>query len=440
VTTIYALSSGHGKAGVAVIRMSGPDAGGVLAALAGAIPPARAATLRTLREPRTGAILDHSLIIWFPAPASFTGEDVAELQVHGGRAVIEAVLRALGAMDGLRPAEPGEFARRAFENGKLDLTEAEGLADLIDAETEAQRQQALRQSSGALRAVYDGWRLRLVGALAAIEAELDFSDEGDVPDAVAARSRALVGALRDEIAAHLADKRGGEILRDGLHVVIAGPPNAGKSSLMNALARRDVAIVSEQAGTTRDVIEVRLDLGGFPVILTDTAGIREAAGAVEQEGIRRALERARNADLVLWLRDATDPGSAAPETLRAEGAPRLIEVVNKVDLAPASLGGGVLPLSVKTSEGLDSLIARLAEAVREAADVGESPAITRARHRRELERGAAALGRFLAGDFGELELRAEDLRQAATALGRLTGRVDVEDILDRIFSEFCIGK
>lgn len=439
MTTIYALSSGHGKAGVAVIRISGPAAGGVLSALCGALPCARVATLKTLRAPDSGDVLDHSLIIWFPAPASFTGEDVVELHVHGGRAVIDGVFGALAEFEELRPAEAGEFARRAFENGKLDLTEAEGLADVIDAETEAQRQQALRQSSGSLRALYDGWRLRLIEALASIEAELDFSDEGDVPDEVAEQSKSTVKALRDEIAAHLADKRGGEILRDGLRVVIAGPPNAGKSSLMNALARRDVAIVSAEAGTTRDVIEVRLDLGGFPVILMDTAGIREASGEIEQEGIRRTLERAKNADLVLWLHDATNPERSLPDTIAASEGAKIIEVFNKIDLTPPPANNAI-SLSVKTGEGFDALLTRLTDEVCSAADIGENPAITRARHRRELERCAAALDRFLAGDFAQLELRAEDLRQAATALGRLTGRVDVEDILDKIFSDFCIGK
>jgi tRNA modification GTPase len=437
VTTIYALSSGHGKAGVAVIRISGPEAASALRGLTGVLPCARFVSLKPLLDPATGDIIDRALIIWFPAPQSFTGEDVAELHIHGGRAVIEATFAALARFPDLRPAEPGEFARRAFENGKLDLTEAEGLADLIDAETEAQRRQAIRQSGGALRALYDGWRARLIEALAAIEAELDFSDEGDVPDAVAAASRAIAAALRDEIAAHLADRRGGEILRDGLHVVIAGPPNAGKSSLLNALARRDIAIVSAEAGTTRDVIEVRLDLGGYPVILFDTAGIREAEGSIEQEGIRRALARAEQADLVLWLGDATDPAAAPPASLALA---RPIRAVNKTDLAAPPSGADALPLSVKTGAGLDALIARLTDAVRDAADLGASPAITRARHRHELEHCAAALARFLDADFTELELRAEDLREAATALGRLTGRVDVEEILGKIFSEFCIGK
>lgn len=440
MTTIYALSSGHGKAGVAVIRISGRQSGPTLRRLTGVMTRPRFVSLKAIRDPASGEIIDRSLIIWFPGPKSFTGEDMAELHIHGGRAVTEAVFSLLASLEGLRPAEPGEFARRAFANGKLDLTEVEGLADLIDAETQAQRRQAMRQSSGALRALYDGWRSRLIEALARIEAELDFSDEGDVPDEVANASRAIVRALRDEIAAHLADKRGGEILRDGLRVVIAGPPNAGKSSLMNALAQRDVAIVSAEAGTTRDVIEVRLDLDGFPVILMDTAGIREAAGVIEQEGIRRALERANDADLVLWLRDATDPDSGPPAELTVADGKSILDTVNKIDLAPDHVTSAALPLSVKTGAGLDRLVARLSEEVRKAADIGESPAITRARHRRELERCAAALTRFLDGSFGDLELRAEDLREAATALGRLTGRVDVEDILDKIFADFCIGK
>jgi len=441
VTTIYALSSGHGKAGVAVVRISGPASGHVLRSLTGVITRPRFVSLKALRDPITGDVIDHSLIIWFPGPASFTGEDMAELHVHGGRAVIEAVLAALGPFESLRPAEPGEFARRAFENGKLDLTAAEGLADLIDAETEAQRKQALRQSAGALRDLYESWRTRLIEALAVIEAELDFSDEGDVPDEVGSAAGGIAAGIRDEIATHLSDRRGGEILRDGLRVVIAGPPNAGKSTLMNALAKRDVAIVSEQAGTTRDVIEVRLDLGGFPVILMDTAGLREAAsGEIEQEGIKRALDRTRNADLIIWLRDAKSELSGPPELLENQSEAPIIEVLNKIDLAPDAAAGAAMPLSVRTGHGLDRLMARLTEAVIKAADIGESPAITRARHRRELERCAAALERFLASDFDALELRAEDLRQAATALGRITGRVDVEDILDRIFADFCIGK
>ena len=440
MTTIYALSSGHGKAGLAVIRISGTGAGSALKALAGDLPPPREAVLRTLRAPASCDILDRSLIIWFPSPASFTGEDIAELHIHGGRAVIESVFRALSGLPDLRMAEPGEFTRRAFENGKLDLTEAEGLADLIDAETDAQRQQALRQSSGSLRTIFENWRTRLIRAQANIEAELDFSDEGDVARHVADRAHTDIRTLSIEIGTHLTDGRGGEILRNGFRVVIAGPPNAGKSSLMNALARRDVAIVSEQAGTTRDVIEVHLDLGGFPVILMDTAGIREAGNEIEREGVRRTLEHAQEADLVLWIEDAASVNIDHPETVKTPINAKVIEAWNKIDLTDSQIEPGKIAFSVKTGMGLDELIKILTDAAREAAYIGENPAITRTRHRSELEACQTALNNFLAGDFAELELRAEDLRRAATSLGRLTGRVDVEDILDHIFADFCIGK
>ena len=289
--TIYALSSGAGRAGVAVVRVSGSRTRDAVMALAGPLPKPRTAALRQLQAHADAGPIDQALVLWFPGPGSYTGEDVAELHVHGGRAVIEAVLAALGAMDGLRLAEPGEFTRRAFLNGKLDLTAAEGIADLIDAETEAQRRQALRQANGALDALYEGWRTQLIEAMALLEAALDFADEGDVPDDVIAPAWAGLTGLAKAIAAHLADGRRGEILRDGFHVVLAGAPNAGTSSLLNVLARRDVAIVSPEAGTTRDVIEVRLDLGGSPVILSDTAGVRPAtdmgkAGAIACAGHR----------------------------------------------------------------------------------------------------------------------------------------------------------
>lgn len=440
MTTIYALSSGHGKAGLAVIRISGANAGAALKALAGDLPAPRQAVLRTLHAPASGDMLDRSLIIWFPSPASFTGEDIAELHIHGGRAVIEAVFSALSDLPDLRMAEPGEFTRRAFENGKIDLTEAEGLADLIDAETEAQRQQALRQSSGSLRTIYEDWRTRLIHALANIEAELDFSDEGDVPQHVADRAHKDIQELCNEIRGHLDDGHGGEILRNGFRVVIAGPPNAGKSSLMNALARRDVAIVSEQAGTTRDVIEVHLNLGDFPVILMDTAGIRKTASEIEREGVRRTLERAQEADLVLWIEDAAFANSEHRETKKTLTNARVIEAWNKIDLTEEQTGRGKLAFSAKTGAGLDELINTLTEAARNAAHIGESPVITRARYRAELLSCRNSLDSFLTEDFADLELRAEDLRQAASSLGRLTGRVDVEDILDHIFADFCIGK
>ena len=308
--TIYALSSGHGRAGVAVIRVSGPAAGRALERLAGALPKPRYAALRTLRSP-AGEVLDGALVLWLPGPRSETGEDMAELHVHGGRAVIAGVLEALGAVDGCRPAEAGEFARRSFENGKIDLTAAEALADLVDADTAAQRRQALRQAGGALARLYDGWRAALIEAQALTEAAIDFADEGDVGEKAAAGAREAVARLLPRLRAHLDDGRRGEILREGFRVAIAGPPNAGKSSLLNALARREAAIVSEEAGTTRDIIEVTLDLGGVPVILSDTAGIRAAEGRVEREGIRRAVAHARAADLVVWLTDAASPDSAA---------------------------------------------------------------------------------------------------------------------------------
>ncbi len=407
-------------------------------ALAGKIPPARRATLRMLRDPVSRETLDQALVLWFPGPASFTGEDMAELHVHGGKAVIAGVLAALARIEGLRPAEAGEFARRAFENGKIDLTEAEGLADLIDAETEAQRAQALRQTTGTLRKLYDGWRAELINAMALVEAALDFADEADVPEAAFATARPVVVALHESISQHLADGRRGEILRDGLRVAIAGPPNAGKSSLLNALAGREAVIVSEEAGTTRDVIEVRLDLGGYPVILSDTAGIREAPGAVEREGVRRAMRTAEEADLVLWLSDATVPPAPVPPAIAGLGD-RIITVANKIDLAAAP-ASAALSISAKTGTGLQELVGRLAREAEARAGSHEAAVITRARHRHELERARLALGRFLDESVAEAELRAEDLREAAFALGRITGRIDVEQVLDQIFAQFCIGK
>ncbi|HLC09262.1 MAG TPA: tRNA uridine-5-carboxymethylaminomethyl(34) synthesis GTPase MnmE [Methyloceanibacter sp.] len=433
--TICALASGAGRAAIAVIRISGPATGEVLRALCG-LPEARHASLRTMRDPRTGTLLDRGLVLWFPAPSSFTGEDMAELHVHGGRAVVAGVLDAVLSIDGVRLAEPGEFALRAFENGKLDLTEVEGLADLINAETDAQTRQALAQAGGSLRTLYEGWRHRLLRAQALTEAGLDFADEADVTAKVATNADAVVAELIGQIAPHLADRRG-ERLRDGLHVVIAGAPNAGKSSLLNALARRDVAIVSEEAGTTRDIIEVHLDLDGLPVILTDTAGLRRAGGKLEVEGIRRALARAEAADLILWLIDTTKPVSAPPDALTRGQAP-ILPVRNKIDLAPVSAAEGV-SLSAKTGGGIDTLVAELKARAHESLAAGsESPVVTRARHRAELEAALVALERFRTA--GAPELKAEELRIAARHLGRLTGRVDVDEVLGAIFSEFCIGK
>jgi len=437
--TIFALSSGRGRAGVAVIRVSGPASRLALDKLAGGIPKRAAARLRRLEDPATGEALDEALVLYFEGPASFTGEDIAEFHVHGGLAVVEGVLEALGRLEGLRPAEPGEFARRAFANGKIDLTQAEGLADLIEAETRAQRRQALRQTGGALKELCAQWRDGIVRAASLLEAAIDFSDEADVPDLVENGARPVVSALRDALSRHLADARKGERLRDGLRVVLAGAPNAGKSSLLNALSRRDAAIVSGEPGTTRDVIEVHLDLDGYPVTLIDTAGLREAENEVEREGVRRTLVRAGDADLVLWLVDASAPLWDVPDELSGADVQHLL---NKTDLADPSPPQGIDPLrlSVLNGEGVGAVLRALEVRAAELLEAGEPAVVTRARQRRELEACVAGLETFLAGDPIELELRAEDLRVAAQALGRVTGAVDVEDILDRIFGDFCIGK
>jgi tRNA modification GTPase len=440
--TIVAPASGMSLAAIAVIRISGPETRAVLDALCGGAPPPRHASLRAIGL-ANAPLIDRGLVLSFEGPASFTGEDMAELHVHGGRAVIGAVIDAVLTLPGTRLAEPGEFARRAFENGKLDLTEVEGLADLINAETEAQRRQALAQAEGSLRALYEGWRADLVRAQALIEAGLDFADEGDVIADVAAKADPIVAELRAAIARHLVDKSG-ERLRDGFRVVIAGAPNAGKSSLLNALAKRDAAIVSEEAGTTRDVIEVHLDLGGVPVMLIDTAGLREAEGKVEAEGIRRALARAGDADLVLWIVDATAPQWDGPRGLASrkpgEGGAAVVTVLNKIDLAAGEGAGSVLRVSAKTGEGIEQLVDMLAEKAALGARAGAgAPVLTRARHRVELEVARAALERY--GDRALApELKAEELRIAAHHLGRLTGRIDVEEVLGAIFAEFCIGK
>ena len=440
--TIFALSSGHGRAGVAVVRLSGPAAGVALDRLAAPRPKPRVAAFRRVRHPGTGEVLDEALVLWFPGPRSETGEDMAELHVHGGRAVIAGVLAALGGIEGCRLAEPGEFARRAFTNGKIDLTAAEAIADLVEAETAAQRRQALRQAGGALAQLYDSWRADLVRAQALTEAAIDFSDEADVGARACDEARALVARLLPSIRQHLHDGRRGEIVREGFRVAIAGPPNVGKSSLLNALARREAAIVSDEAGTTRDIIEVTLDLGGVPVILSDTAGIREAEGKVEREGIRRAVARARDAELVLWLMNAADPRPELPPDL-VHGRAEMLWVLNKIDLVEGDgrrAAPGWFRLSVLTGEGLPELARAIEARAVAAAGASETPVITQARHRQQIEATVAALETFLAGAPSELELRAEDLRRAATALGRITGRVDVEDVLAEIFGRFCIGK
>ncbi len=440
--TIFALSSGGTRAGIAVVRLSGPGAADALSRLTSAAPPpARRMSRATFCDPKSGDTIDQGLAVWFPAPASFTGEDVAELHVHGGRAVVGAVLDALAAIPALRVAEPGEFTRRAFEHGKLDLTAAEGLADLINAETEAQRRQALRQMEGELGRLYGGWHGALVGVMARLEATIDFSDE-DLPGGLEEDVRRDVLSLDAAIAAHLRDDRRGERLRDGVHLAIIGPPNAGKSSLLNLLARRDAAIVAETAGTTRDVIEVHLDLGGYPLVVADTAGLRAVASRVEDEGVRRALRRARDADLKLAVFDGTTWPETDARTAELVDAHTIV-VINKLDLgrpAPplAVAGRPALPVSALTGEGIEELLAVLGSEVAECCLSSAAPPLTRTRHSASLEECRAALARYLAA--GAAELAAEDLRLAARALGRITGRVDVEDILDVIFRDFCIGK
>jgi tRNA modification GTPase len=532
--TIFALSSGRGPAAIAVVRISGPRAGAALKILSGKIPAPRQAALARIRG-ADNEIIDEALALWFPAPNSETGEDTAELQLHGGRAVVAATLAALSRIEGLRPAEAGEFTRRAFENGKLDLTAVEGLADLVAAETEGQRRQAFRQMKGLLGTRAETWRQRLIQALAWVEARIDFSDEADVPEDLMAPALAIAGALESEIAAALADGGRGERLREGLVVAIAGPPNAGKSTLLNRLARREAAIVSPYAGTTRDVIEVHLDLGGWPVTLLDTAGIRETDDPVELEGVRRAQQRAAAADLVLWVVDAGQANAA--KNAAAKGAAKAASVIpGRPDEAREGVGGrtrnpdpqsvatgfrappfgpsrndgdsGDLPpsgppiwllrnkidlmkclkrsneletpsitkneglfdpnktiksmvkaaltssneflsanselefsLSAATGEGFDALLDQLARQAGEYLGGTDSALIARARHRHALDEVLAALRRAQSGEVaGREDLLAEELRLAAAALGRLTGRVDVEDILDVIFRDFCIGK
>jgi tRNA modification GTPase len=451
-STIFALSSGRPPAAIAVVRISGPRAGGALKALIGRVPEPRKAALARVRDPASGEVIDEALALWFPAPHSETGEDVAELQLHGGHAVIAAVLDALGAIDGCRMAEPGEFTRRAFENGRLDLTEVEGLADLIAAETPAQRRQAYRQLKGLIGDRAEAWRQRLIEALALIEARIDFSDEADVPENLVEPALRAARELHDEIATSLADGGRGERLRDGLVVAIAGPPNAGKSTLLNRLARREAAIVSPYPGTTRDVIEVHLDLAGYPVTLLDTAGIRDSNDPVEQEGVRRARARAAMADLVLWVTDASADGGAAGEAATQVPNTELWWLRNKIDLAPDACIGrneshaqnGInrsFTISASTGVGMDSLVDALAAFSQGFFAASETTLVTRVRHRQALQETVFALERALAQrEEGREELIAEELRSAATMLGRLTGRVDVEDILDVIFREFCIGK
>jgi tRNA modification GTPase len=445
--TIFALSSGRPPSAIAVVRVSGPQAGLALTTLAGKLPGPRQASRRLLRD-GAGQPIDDSVVLWFPGPASATGEDVAEFHVHGGRAVLSALLAAISNIPNIRAAEPGEFTRRAFENGKLDLTEAEGLDDLIHADTDRQRRQALRQLQGLLGDRARDWRERIIEASALIEAGIDFSDEGDVPAELRAPAVKAIKALYGEIANVLAAQGHSERLRDGLVVAIAGEPNVGKSTLMNQLARREVAIVSPHAGTTRDVIEVQLDLDGYPVTVIDTAGIRETDDPVEQEGVRRARARAEDADLVLWLAEgeqAADPEAMrslwkSGEANRSGGSVWIVR--NKIDLSgpKGAQALGEFGISAGRGDGIPDLVEALVKFAAEFFGASEGAVVTRARQRDLLSRAADSLRRSLElVEEGE-ELAAEELRAAAYALGRLLGRVDVEDVLGAIFQKFCIGK
>ncbi|MBC9882409.1 tRNA uridine-5-carboxymethylaminomethyl(34) synthesis GTPase MnmE [Bradyrhizobium sp. INPA01-394B] len=434
--TIFALSSGRPPSAIAIVRVSGPQASRVLTALAGRLPAPRQASRRLLHD-QAGQPIDDAVVLWFPAPGSATGEDVAEFHAHGGRAVLAALLAVISDIPNTRAAEPGEFTRRAFENGKLDLTEAEGLDDLIHADTDRQRRQALRQLQGLLGNRARDWRERIIEASALIEAGIDFSDEGDVPAELQAPAVKAIRTLHDEIREVLAAQGHSERLREGLVVAIAGEPNVGKSTLMNQLARREVAIVSPHAGTTRDVIEVQLDLDGYPVTVIDTAGIRETDDPVEQEGVRRARARAEDADLVLWLVDGERP--ADPDTMTSGGS--VWTVRNKIDLGEsAARPSGEFRISARRGDGIPELVDALVTFAAEFFGGSEGGLVTRTRQRDLLSRAADSLRRSLElVEEGE-ELAAEELRAAAYALGRLLGRVDVEDVLGAIFQKFCIGK
>ncbi len=454
--TIYALGtptpSRAAPGAVSVIRLSGPRAPDALIFLTEALaftrgysardpslPEPRRMVVRTLRDPETSEKIDQGLVVWFEAPNSETGEMMVELHLHGGRAVVNGALAAIAKLGFCRLAEPGEFTRRAFEHGKLDLTRAEAIADLVAAETDQQRRLAMQQMDGALHRLYEDWRTMGLRALAHLEAAIDFPDE-DLPPGIADEVTSGITRLRDELAAHLDDRRG-ERLRDGLHIAIIGPPNAGKSSLLNLLARRDAAIVSETAGTTRDVIEVHLDLGGWPVVLADTAGLRPSSDAIEQEGVRRAKARAAAADLRVLVLDASTHWKADMQALTAAterwDSARDVVVVNKTDLAPVE-GLGIATVSAKSGAGLPELLNRLERAASQLMEEGSAPPLTRARHREALVEAHAALGRALGAP--EIALAAEDLRLAMRALGRITGTVRVDEMLDVIFRDFCIGK
>ncbi|MCP4394165.1 MAG: tRNA uridine-5-carboxymethylaminomethyl(34) synthesis GTPase MnmE [Alphaproteobacteria bacterium] len=451
--TIFALASAPGKAGISVIRVSGPNTAEVIKTISPTnaekiLSNPRIAVRSFLTNPANGETLDDALVIWFASPNSFTGEDVAELHIHGSRAVQQAIFDVLVTIDGVRLAEPGEYSRRAFENNKMDLTKAEGLADLIDAETQAQRKVALRQMGGELYKLYEEWRTSLTHSLAHVEAYIDFSEaEEDIPDDVTNSIYESSKELKENIHKHLDDGHRGERLRDGFEIAIIGAPNAGKSSLLNKIIQRDIAIVSTTAGTTRDVIEASLDLGGYPVIIADTAGLRETNEEIESEGIKRALKRAEDADLKIAVVDGNNWPNVDKLTQKQIDKNTIV-VLNKADLHVFENGNNVegakpIIISAKTGNGVGKLIDHITNTVMEKMEVGVSPVLTRTRHRVALEECAEALERATFAKehiSNETELAAEDIRLAARCLGRITGKIEVEELLDVIFSNFCIGK
>ena len=438
--TIFALSSAPGRAGVSVFRLSGPKLDEVLCAITKSkLPTPRVATLRNLYN-ETG-VIDAPLVLWFPAPKSFTGEDCAELQVHGSAAVIEATASALLAL-GLRQALPGEFTRRAVENGKMDLTEAEGLADLIDAETEGQRRQAIRQMSGGLRAIYENWREQLLDAMAQIEGEIDFADEEDVPDALSHASHPMLSAVLKEMSQALKHVESGRAVRNGIEIAILGAPNAGKSTLMNQLARRDVVITSPEAGTTRDIVEVTLNLSGLPVTLLDTAGLRDTDNAIEAEGVKRAKARGKSADLRIFV----DRPFLGDDVSFSDISPSGHDIIyiNKTkgyDKNTASvLWEKQIYGDALTGDGIDKLVAYLEEVVTAEFSLRGEAGLTRQRHKDCVERSVASVEMAMNHLGDTPELSSENIRSALSAIEELAGQSDIEQVFDRIFSRFCIGK
>ena len=438
--TIFALASGSGRAGVSVFRVSGPNAAALIKSLTGKSAPApRKIALRDFKD-AGGAAIDSGLVLWMPSPGSFTGEDVAEFHTHGSPAVIEAMAKACLGF-GARQAGPGEFTRRAFDNGRMDLTEAEGLADLIDAETDGQRKQALRQMKGGLRATYEDWRSELIDALAAIEGEIDFPDEGDIPDALSHAAYAPIKSALSGMEEALSDGERGERIRAGLDIAIIGPPNAGKSTLTNYLAGRDAAIVSDVAGTTRDIIDVHMVIAGLPVRLSDTAGLRESLDLIEAEGVKRAKARSQDSDIVIAM---IDPENVDMKVF--DGADPDFIVINKIDLknttSPevSAFMAKTFPISAATGEGVAIFRAALEEMIKARFAISQSAGLTRARHRDCVSRAADALTRALNNLGRAPELSGDDIRAALHAIKELAGEADIEAVLDRIFSRFCVGK